>query len=154
VVEPDHPDLPVRTGDIIPNFEVDPKNGLANPKNWGNEIRLTPRPFDMELAPVTGAGFFLGDYEGLVASIGNKFLAVFIQTGTAGAGTWAAFAVTFGPNDKSDNNVVYSPGGSGFDSTPSSTVTAPDGLTLWMGKKHKGFDLTDFGGHRRSERAA
>jgi hypothetical protein len=79
----------------------DGHGGLTNPKNWGNEIRLTSSSFDMELAPVSagGRGFFVGDYEGLVAVNGNTFLAVFIQAGTAGAGTSAAYSRSFGPSD-------------------------------------------------------
>jgi hypothetical protein len=239
VVDADHPDLAVRTGDILPNFEIDPKNGnlyavwqdgahggsssspvviqlamstdggktwtepvqanrtpsnipvldqqafvpsiavnkdgtvaityydfrnntaapglmtdywaitvdpngkggLTNPKNWGNEIRLTPDSFDMELAPVSagGRGFFVGDYQGLVAVNGNKFMAVFVQAGTAGAGTSAAFAVQFGPNDKGQqgsNGQGDSQGAGWLYSSPFWTDSTLDDLTLRKGKKH------------------
>jgi hypothetical protein len=48
--------------------------------NW-TEVRLTPT-FDLITAPQTasqGGGYFLGDYQGLVAS-GNVFIPVFVQT--------------------------------------------------------------------------
>ncbi|HZK50235.1 MAG TPA: exo-alpha-sialidase, partial [Actinomycetota bacterium] len=51
----------------------------ADPANWGNEIQLTDEPFDMRQAPLTGTGFFTGDYEGL-ASAGNDFTPFFSQT--------------------------------------------------------------------------
>jgi hypothetical protein len=35
--------------------------------NWDNELRLTHVAFDVTGAPLTGSGFFLGDYFGLVA---------------------------------------------------------------------------------------
>jgi hypothetical protein len=120
------------------------RGGLTNPKNWGNEIRLTPDSFDMELAPESeGRGYFVGDYQGLVAVNGNKFLAVFVQAGTAGAGTSAAFAVQFGRDDKGEqgnNDKGDSQGGSGLYSFPFLTDSELDGLTLRKGKKHVAVD--------------
>jgi hypothetical protein len=46
--------------------------GCAEEANWGDEERLTETSFDMRQAPLTGTGFFTGDYEGL-ASAGNDF---------------------------------------------------------------------------------
>ncbi len=51
----------------------------TSPTDWTNEIRLTNTSFDMRSAPLTGSGFFTGDYEGL-ASAGNDFGAFFSQT--------------------------------------------------------------------------
>jgi hypothetical protein len=48
-------------------------------QNWGEEDRLTDAPFDMRQAPLTGTGFFTGDYEGL-ANAGNDFTPFFSQT--------------------------------------------------------------------------
>ena len=52
--------------------------GLANPTNWAHELRLTNRSFDMERAPDTGRGLFVGDYEGLVAA-GDSFMTLWAQ---------------------------------------------------------------------------
>ena len=51
----------------------------TNPANWGNEVRLTDRSFDMEMAAnPSGEAYWVGDYEGL-ASVGNDFLATWSQ---------------------------------------------------------------------------
>ena len=47
-------------------------------EGYGQEIRLTDEPFDMEKAPVAG-GYFVGDYEGL-ANDGNDLTPFFSQT--------------------------------------------------------------------------
>lgn len=47
----------------------------TNPGNWGGEVRLTARSFDLEAA-VDWFGLFIGDYEGLAAT-GNGFIAAF-----------------------------------------------------------------------------
>jgi hypothetical protein len=47
--------------------------------NWGSEDRITDAPFDMRQAPLTGTGFFTGDYQGL-ANAGNDFTPFFSQT--------------------------------------------------------------------------
>jgi hypothetical protein len=52
-----------------------PSAGCTSAGNWGDEIRLTKKSFDMRQAPVA-RGFFVGDYEGL-ASDGNDFVAFF-----------------------------------------------------------------------------
>jgi hypothetical protein len=51
-------------------------NNFTNPASWNQENRLTNASFDLELAPKTSRGFFLGDYQGLVAA-GNSFDALF-----------------------------------------------------------------------------
>jgi hypothetical protein len=56
---------------------------LTDPSNWGNELRLTDRSFDLEKTLFqsngdTVPGLFLGDYEGLKA-VGNDFVATFCQ---------------------------------------------------------------------------
>jgi hypothetical protein len=48
---------------------------LTNPANWGHEERLTNTSFDMTQA-MQSHGYFVGDYQGLVAS-GNSFGAFF-----------------------------------------------------------------------------
>src|SRR5262249_55096449 len=57
------------------------------PANWGNELPLTDRSFDLEEALFLGEGdpvpgLFLGDYEGLKA-VGNDFVATFCQAGVS-----------------------------------------------------------------------
>jgi hypothetical protein len=52
--------------------------GLTNPANWAHELRLTNRSFDLERAPNTVRGLFVGDYEGLAAA-GNSFLTFWAQ---------------------------------------------------------------------------
>src|SRR5262245_49686162 len=55
-----------------------PSVSPANPANWGNEIRVTSRSFDMEKAWAPFLSYFVGDYEGLTA-VGNDFVTVFGQ---------------------------------------------------------------------------
>jgi hypothetical protein len=55
---------------------ADPTDGLTNPASWANENRMTPASFDIETAPVREGGYFIGDYEGLVAE-GKHFGAFF-----------------------------------------------------------------------------
>ena len=55
-----------------------PSVSPANPSNWGNEIRLTSRSFDLEKAWAPFLSYFIGDYETLTA-IGNDFVTVFGQ---------------------------------------------------------------------------
>jgi len=50
----------------------------SNPANWGNEVRLTDRSFNLEASIIWGGGLMLGEYFGL-ASSGNSFVAVFTQ---------------------------------------------------------------------------
>jgi hypothetical protein len=53
-------------------------NNFTDPASWSQENRLTDASFDLELAPRTFRGFFVGDYEGLAAT-GNNFDALFSQ---------------------------------------------------------------------------
>ncbi len=71
-----------------------PNTDCTNPSNWAeNHVAGS---FDIETAPVA-RGFFLGDYEGL-ASIGNNFAPLFIQTNTGNtANRTDAFFTTAGP---------------------------------------------------------
>ena len=56
---------------------------FTNIASWTtDEKRLTDASFDMEVAPRTGQGYFVGDYAGLAAA-GNNFYALF-------AGHWAS----------------------------------------------------------------
>jgi len=50
----------------------------TDPTNWGDEVRLTPRSFDMEQAMAPLFDYFVGDYEGLTA-IGDDFVTAFGQ---------------------------------------------------------------------------
>ena len=52
--------------------------------SWDPETRITPTSFDMESAP-DAFGYFVGDYEGLT-HVGNRFVALFVQSVVAGAG--------------------------------------------------------------------
>jgi hypothetical protein len=73
-------------------FIVHSHDGAAT---WGNEAHLGG-PFDMKTAPYAG-GFFVGDYEGL-ATIGNRFVPVFVQTNTGNlANRTDVFETTAGP---------------------------------------------------------
>ncbi len=63
---------------------VHASSNFTNPASWtADEKRLTDTSFDLEKAPPTSRGYFLGDYEGLSAA-GNSFYALF---GQAGSGT-------------------------------------------------------------------
>lgn len=53
-----------------------PADGFTNPASWSSENRMTPQSFNMERAPVKEGGYFIGDYEGLVA-FGKNFGALF-----------------------------------------------------------------------------
>jgi hypothetical protein len=53
----------------------------ADPSSWATgELRLTDTSFNMENAPLTNHGYFLGDYQGLVAT-GSSFYALFAEAG-------------------------------------------------------------------------
>ncbi len=54
----------------------------TDPKQWGNEQRLTNASFNIDDAPLTDSGYFLGDYFGLVAQ---------------GRMVWPAFTAVVGP---------------------------------------------------------
>ncbi len=79
--------------------------GLANPANWGGEVRLTPRSFDLEKAPQStneNGGYFLGDYQGLAAA-GDRFVAVFAVAGTNGPSTAGVYARSFEPSERGEH---------------------------------------------------
>jgi hypothetical protein len=69
-------------GALTDHFIVHCHSACTSPGSWGNEVRLTTTSFDITKAPLTGSGFFLGDYVGL-ASSGNDFVAFFAQAGSA-----------------------------------------------------------------------
>lgn len=78
--------------------------GVADPANWGREVRLTDRSFDIGQAPRStneNPGYFLGDYQGLTTA-GGRFLAVFSVAGTEGDATAGVFARWFRPPDRPD----------------------------------------------------
>lgn len=56
-------------------FIVHCHSACTDRANWGNEIRLTKKSFDLRKAPFAG-GFFPGDYEGL-GTDGIDFLPFF-----------------------------------------------------------------------------
>jgi hypothetical protein len=80
--------------DFRNNVDLTPGSGLptdywlahaggdfTNPASWAaDEKRLTDTSFNMEGAPPTSRGVFLGDYEGL-AGAGTSFYALFAQAG-------------------------------------------------------------------------
>jgi hypothetical protein len=69
-------------------------SACANAANW-SEAHVAG-PFDLETAPFAG-GYGLGDYQGL-ASFGNTFVPVFIQTNSGNtANRTDVFATTSGP---------------------------------------------------------
>jgi hypothetical protein len=55
---------------------------LTDPANWGNELRLTDKSFDLEKTQFQGGGLFLGDYQGFKA-VGNNFVATFCVAGVS-----------------------------------------------------------------------
>jgi hypothetical protein len=62
-------------------------SALTDPANWGNELHLTNKSFDLEKALFQGQGdsvpgLFLGDYQGLKA-VGNNFVATFCEAGVS-----------------------------------------------------------------------
>ncbi len=63
--------------------------GCATPANWGRELRLSPKSFDITQAPVTTSGFFLGDYFGLVAQGTDVYAA---NPGVSGPGQTALYS--------------------------------------------------------------
>jgi hypothetical protein len=76
--------------------------GLANPANWGNEVRLTSRSFDLEKAPQStneNGGYFLGDYQGLTV-VGDRFVAFFSVAGTGGVNTAGVYVRWFAPAER------------------------------------------------------
>jgi hypothetical protein len=100
--------------------------GLANPVNWGHEVRLTPRSFDLEKAPQStnaNPGYFLGDYQGLTA-VGDRFVAFFSVAGAGETNTAAVYARSFesaerGAHDRDgcaghDRELWAVPGGDDF----------------------------------------
>jgi hypothetical protein len=57
-------------------------SNFTKPSSWASgELRLTNSSFNMENAPKTSRGYFLGDYQGLAAA-GNSFYALFAQAGS------------------------------------------------------------------------
>jgi hypothetical protein len=54
--------------------------GLTNPASWSSENRLTPASFNMEVPAPKPDGYFLGDYQGLVA-MGKHFGAFWAMPG-------------------------------------------------------------------------
>jgi hypothetical protein len=102
------PGLPTDSWAVLakPSSPQNLAGGLTNPGNWNHEVRLTVSSFDMEQAPQAG-GLFVGDYTGLTSS-GNKFLALFAQAGTNGAGTSAVYSRWFGPFGSVDETAARS----------------------------------------------
>jgi BNR/Asp-box repeat len=49
-----------------------PADGLTNPASWSSENRLTPASFDLQVPAPSPDGYFVGDYQGLVA-MGSRF---------------------------------------------------------------------------------
>jgi len=59
------------TGELADQFALFCDSAAHNctvARNWGDEKRLTTTSFDIRDAAATGAGFFLGDYEGLASA--------------------------------------------------------------------------------------
>ncbi len=75
------------TGELSDHWLVTCDSSCSDPGSWvpANEVRLTDASFDYTFAPLTGAGFFLGDYVGLAAH-GTDFLAFFQQSSSADPG--------------------------------------------------------------------
>jgi hypothetical protein len=89
-----------------PNDKHNAPGGLANPANWGGEVRLTPRSFNLELAPQStneNGGYFLGDYQGLTA-VRNRFVTVSSIAGVGGDATSGVYAKSFGPAPRNNTD--------------------------------------------------
>jgi hypothetical protein len=103
---------------------------LTDPANWGNELRLTDRSFDLEKTLFQGEGdtvpgLFLGDYEGLKA-VGNDFVATFCVAGVSPTDPKSIF---FRRILAGSPLGVASAGGSGDLATP--TAQPASGPALW-----------------------
>jgi hypothetical protein len=74
-----------------------PSDGLTNPASWSAENRLTTTSFNMEDAPPTPDGYYLGFYQGMVA-MGGSFGAFFsMPHGTDSASVFFRAAFTAEP---------------------------------------------------------
>jgi hypothetical protein len=85
--------------------------GLANPANWGDELRLTPHSFDIEQAPRStneNNGYFLGDYQGL-AAVGDRFLAFNSIADTNGPSSAGISARLFAPPERGAGDDFLAP---------------------------------------------
>ncbi len=73
-------DVPPGPAELTDYFSVFCSGNCSSPGNWlpGNEARLTTASFDITKAPIA-RGFFLGDYDGLVADSTGMFLSVFAK---------------------------------------------------------------------------
>jgi hypothetical protein len=69
-------------GALTDYWLVHASGSFTNPASWSQEYRLTDTSFDLEQAPNTSHGYFLGDYEGLAAA-GKSFYALFAQAGSS-----------------------------------------------------------------------
>ena len=67
---------PNQTGNLPTDYWVEYSTNAGI--SFGNEQRITQKPFDIRTAPVA-RGFFLGDYEGLQPS-GSGFAVLFVKT--------------------------------------------------------------------------
>jgi ELWxxDGT repeat protein len=86
----------IRNNDASPGLPTDywavfgkptTPTALTDPANWGNELRLTDKSFDLEKALFLGEGdpvpgLFTGDYVGLKA-VGDDFIATFCIAGVS-----------------------------------------------------------------------
>ena len=66
----DDPDL--LTDYFVVHCQPTRPDRVHGPGNWGTRSASPTSSFDMRQAPLTGTGFFTGDYEGL-ATAGNDF---------------------------------------------------------------------------------
>lgn len=73
------------TGELADHWLVTCSSSCSDPASWSGEVRLTDTSFDYTFAPLTGSGFFLGDYVGLAAD-GADFLAFFQQSSAGDSG--------------------------------------------------------------------
>ena len=102
----------------------------ANPTNaasWGNELRLTNKSFNIELAPTSnssGTGYFVGDYQWLATGgkTGNNFEALFCMP--AGSDPANAYFRDPSPAGSAAPAVTQKPAVGG-ESQPSASATLP-----------------------------
>ncbi len=66
-----------------------PKQTCADPAGWRHELRLTPRSFNIDNAPLTTAGLFLGDYFGLATQGTTVYPAFTTATGPGRTTLWS-----------------------------------------------------------------
>jgi hypothetical protein len=124
---------------------VHASSNFTNPSSWAaGELRLTDASFNMENAPLTSRGYFLGDYQGLAAA-GSSFYTLFAE---AGSGAADPSNIWFRDPPPAAESAAAS--SSPMAVTPSSAPSTPAGLRLHI-QPALGIDL--FAGNASPDRS-